>query len=360
MSKKNSSGNRLSDLIPQIEKRYGENIVRKGNALPNCTYLPTGIFLIDLALLGGIPESKMSLVYGWQSSGKSTLAMKVAASAQRKYPDSSVLYIDSEGSYDPLWAEKNGVDNERVVYVDPQSGEQAVDIMNSAIVADDLSLIILDSIAGTVPLKEVESSAEDAIVAVRARLMSRFLTSLKLRMSDELRRGHKVTAVTINQFRTNIGVMFGDNRVLPGGATQRYTADVMLEMKNAKPQQGKSENDVAIFEHNEHAFEIKKCKTGNSLPSGQFTMIRSPQHVLGVSGIDDGDTVVAYGKKMGMVTSGGGNWKFDGCDESFGSKDELVAHFYNEPEEYRLFKTKLIAIHRTSMGLPALPPDEYL
>lgn len=354
-----AEGTTLRNLISEVTKEYGEGVIIKGNAVPTYTYLPTGIFTLDMALLGGIPESAFTLLYGNPSSGKSTLAVKISASAQQKYPDKEVLYVDMEGTYDPSWAEKHGVDGDRLAYARPQSGEQAVDIICAAAEAEDVSLIIVDSLAAMVPTKDLDSSASDPVVATRAKMLAQMMAKLKNKIIEERKKGHQVTVVMINQFRLKIGVMFGDPRTLPGGEAQHFYADVKIEMKN-KERVGKDERDNEVVDYNEHSFVLAKAKTGNSLRNAEFRMIRNPDHVCGAGFIDDGSTVLAFGKKMGLVTGGGSSWSIDGIDQKFSKGDDMIEYLYANPEEFRILKQKLVSLQRRSMGVPALPRDEYL
>lgn len=352
----NSGGFTLKDVIKEVESEYGESVIKMGDAIQNETYLPTDIFTLDMALLGGIPECRFTLVYGWESSGKSLLALKTAAAAQRKYPDKKVFYANIEGTYDPNWAEVHGVDNSRLIEFQPTTGEQAVDVCVTVPEAEDVSLIIVDSLAMLVPMKDIENSAEDATVATQARLITKLMVKLKRIINMEKAKGHKVTVLFINQFRIDVGKFFGDNRTLPGGKAQLFAADVRIEMKN-KEIINKSTNVITVNEHN---FVITKNKLGNSIRTAQFNMIRDPESDLGIGFIDDVDTVCTFAKKYGLIAGRKPNWVLEGVEEPFETQEKLKQFLYDNPDKFKELKKVLVSIQRKTMGLPVLPPDEYL
>src|ERR1700757_3037434 len=139
-----------ADFEKYVQKRAGENVLKKGAEAPPITLLPSGVFLLDFALLGGFPEGRISTVVGQKHSGKTTLCHKAVGNFQRKYngiqrPKKKAVWIDTEQSYDPLWAQKNGVDIDEVILIQPPDGNAAADIYVAAFENDDFGLIILDS-----------------------------------------------------------------------------------------------------------------------------------------------------------------------------------------------------------------------
>ena len=347
----------LDTIIGDVDKKYGGGLIRQGSAMPNETYLPTGIFTIDMAMLGGMPEGRFLLYYGWESSGKTLLSLKTIAAAQKKHPDKKVFFVDVEGTYDAEWAAKHGVDNEMLERFQPLSGEQAVDVITTVAQADDVSVIVIDSLAMLAPMKDLENSAEDVTVATQARLISKMYVKLKVLVNKQRSQGKNVTIIAINQFRINVGQFFGDNRTLPGGKSQHFSSDIKIEMKNKEI----ADKDTGVVAHNEHSFVVSKNKFGNSLRQAQFSMIRSEnEQGLPIGFIDDADTVISFGKKHGLVTGKKPKWRIDGIDRDFVEQGDMKPWLYENLEEFELLKKKLIGIQRRAMGLPALPPDNYL
>jgi recombination protein RecA len=346
----------LSDVMGQVSKNYGSaNIMRAASTIPTHTHLPTDIFTLDMALFGGLPESMITMLYGWESSGKTTVAMRVVGAAQRKYPDKKVVFVDCEGTFQNGWAQRHGVNTDEMILVQPESGEQAVDIVDAVLRAQDTSLVVLDSIPALMPVKELEKSAEDATVALQARLIGTLTRKAKHALLDERKHGHYPTLCLINQFRNKI-TMMGDPRSLPGGNALKFFVDVRVELAN-KETLGRDEHDVETVDFNEHSFKITKNKIGTGLRSGEFQMVRNPSHPLGQGFIDDAKTVLTYAKKFGLFTGGGQAWRIAGLDEKFGRIQEAADYLYSDLEFYGGLKNRLISMQREHAGLR--PTDWY-
>lgn len=353
-------GTELGAIAGDIRKRMGEHSVSKGSASLGFNHIETGIFMIDFATFGGIQEGRVSQFYGHEASGKTTLAMRCGAAAQRKYPDGAVVIIDAEGTFDMRWAEYHGMDTERIVYCQPESGEEAVDILEAVMRAKETIMVIVDSLPALVPQKIIDKSAEDNTVAERARLIGIACSKILSASQAERARNHFPTVIIINQWRTKIGVMFGDPRVLPGGSQPRYLSSLMLEMKKKKQNTGRDHHDIETVFHNDHAFKIDKLKGGSSILQGEFEMICHAETGLEPGTINDFRTVGVYAKRMGLITGGGASWRIDGIDRKFSKLADIEQFLKDEPEEFLTLKRRMIMIKREEMGLPAIPKDGYL
>lgn len=349
----------LAAIMAQVTSRMGANVMRRATAVPGFNQIETGIFTLDMALLGGIPEGLTTMIFGWESSGKTTLAKRVAGRMQKKYPNKAVIFVDLEQTYDRQWGAKHGIDNERLIIVSPESGEQAVDVVDACLRAPETALIIIDSLPTLVPMAEANSSAEDTLVAARSRLIGRLCSKILQATITARNHGNAPTVILINQWRLKIGVSKGDPRTLPGGQQPKFLCTTMIEMKN-KEIAGRNSRDIEIVSHNEHAFVIKKSRVGNSSRTGEFVMIRDPEHALGEGAIDDAHVVVSYAKKFGLLTGGGASWRIDGLDRKFGKMAEVADFLEAHEEELLDLKRRLVIIQRTDMGLLPLPRDNYL
>lgn len=353
-------GSELGAVMGQISERMGVNVMRRASVIPGFCHLESDIFTLDMALLGGLAEGLVAQIYGWESSGKTTTAMRYAAAAQRKYPDKAVTWVDAEQTLDNTWARRHGVDDTRLLIAQPESGEQAVDILDAVLRARETSLVIVDSLPALVPQAEAEASAEDFLVAARARLIGRMCSKILAATLDQRHRGNFPTVILINQWRMKIGGgPKSDPRVLPGGMQPKFLSTTMFEMKN-KEHLGRDARGTEVVDWNDHAFTIKKSKVGNSLRNGEFTMIRDPDHPLGVGAIDEAAVVATYAKRFGVITGGGSSWHIDGIDHRFRKLEEIVAFLYAEEDTYRNLKRRLISMQRVFQGLPPFPPDGYL
>lgn len=347
----------IGAVIADFGKTYGSHVIRRATQKARFLHIPTDIFTLDMGLHGGVPQSLISMIYGWESSGKTTTAMRVIAQTQRKYPDMVAVLIDTEGTYDAEWGAKHGIDNERLVLVQPESGEQAVDLARAVIKAKETSIVVLDSLPALMPIKEMEKAAEDAVVALQARLIGRFVRTASQALIDERVRGHYPAVLLINQFREKIGVMHGDTRTLPGGNAIKFFVSVRWEVKN-KEIIGKDRYDSEVVDHNEHSWRITKNKLGNGLRNGEFVMIRNPDHPFGAGFIDDAKHVLTYARKFDLITGGGSAWYMDGVNDlsgtkpmRFGKLQEMLDHLYSDLDYYEDLKHRLICQQRGNNGL---------
>lgn len=339
----------LAAAMVSIAKLHGPNVIRMATeAITTFRHVSTGIFVLDMALLGGIPESLITEAIGWESSGKTTVAMRTIASAQRRNPDMRAVFIDVEGTFDPLWSMAHGVDYDKLVLVQPTHGEQAIDILDSVIRANDVSIVALDSLPALMTIKEIDKSAEDVVVAQQARLIGNAVRKATQALLDERKKGHSPVVLLINQWRSRI-IMMGDPRQRPGGNALRFFKAVAFEMKN-KEVLGKDERDIEVADYNEHSFKIDKNKVGNSIKQGEFTMVRNPSHPMGQGYVDEAATIITFARKFDIVSGGGSSWRFDDQDTRFGSLKELCNHLYEFPDYEAQLRHRMLCMQREAMG----------
>ena len=353
--------NQLENLAGQVADRFGTSVMRKATAVPGFCQTETGIFVLDMALLGGVPEGLSTMFFGWPSGGKTTLAMRVAANMQRKYPDKQVVYMDLEKTYDNSWAATHGMDNDRLFICQPNSGEEGVDIAHGVLQAPETACFILDSIPTVIPMKEADSSASDDFYAIRSKLIGKMCTKI-LDATTKARHnwGYAPTTILINQWRDKLdATKMGIKTKLPGGQQPNFLCTTQIEIKNFEVT-GKTDKGIDCVLHNEHSFKIKKSRIGNSLREGEFRMIRDNGHYLGAGAIDEASQVVGYAKKFGLLTGGGKNQRIDGTDQSFGSMEAIGEFLEDNAEHYINLKRRNIMAQRIDRGLPPLPPDQYL
>lgn len=340
----------LASSIATLAKSHGPAIITRGDMRPKFKHIPTGIFSLDIAMLGGLPEGLATLGYGWEHSGKSTMGYKMLAQAQRKFPDQAPVLIDIEGTYSPEWGAVHGIDNERLVLVQPETGEQALDVARAMVTSREVSALMVDSLAGLAPNAMLNKSFEDATVGEQARMISRFCVTVQSDFIKERNRGHRVALYLVNQWRYKIGVMRGDPRVLPGGIAQNYLAAIKIEFKN-KEQDGRDDAGHHQIDHNDHAFAIKKNKVGVAAREGEFMMVRNPEHPLGQGFIDDARAVITWAKSVGYVGGGGTKQTIRGVDRSFRTLQEMADYLYDTPDYNQWLRRSLIEDYRESKGL---------
>jgi recombination protein RecA len=334
-----------------VQKRFGTQSVSVASDIPQPRRISTGSFILDFALLGGIPESRATMIVGEKHGGKSMLATKIAANAQRMYPHKTPVYIDVEGTFDATWARKLGVDIDSMPVIQCDSGEMAVDVTDAVIGSEETSLVIVDSIAALTPMKEIQDSAEDQHVGLQARLVGRMVRKASAALVRERIRGHMVTLLFINQFRSKIGVTYGDPRSIPGGRALEYCATIQLIMKNKENKGKDSTTGIDAVETNEHAFTITKNKLNGGPRSGEFNLIRVGDRE-GV--VDDGRTLLAYAKKFGVYSGGGSKWQVELPSGAlqFGKAEEAVEALREDPEFYTELRNYVISLQAVNLGMP--------
>lgn len=319
----------LKETADAISKRFGNFAMRKADEVVQPDRISTGVFILDIATLGGVPHNRQTLLTGKRSAGKSTMCAKIIRGVQRQYPDKMPVFIDVEGTFDAQWNGLLGVDNDRLMVVDAESGEMAVDIADAVVSSQETSLVIVDSLAALTPTKEIDSSAEDAHVGIHAKLVTGMVRKLTSALIRERARNHFVTVLYVNQWRAQIGgfAAFGEPRSLPGGKALDYSTSLHIDIKN-KENKGRNAESVETMVTNEHSYSILKNKICNSARAGEFVLVRDDDAVPGLAtgDIDNAPTMLAYSKKFGYYTGAGKAQylEFDNVSHRFGKQDECI------------------------------------
>ena len=218
----------LANALKQIEKDFGKgSIMRLGEASANMNVetIPTGILPLDVALgVGGIPRGRIIEVFGPESSGKTTVTLHMIAEAQKM--GGIAAFIDAEHALDPVYAKKLGVNIDDLLISQPDTGEQALDIVDALVRSGAIDLIVVDSVAALVPKAEIDGDMGDQSVGLHARLMSRAMRKLTGFISKS-----RTVAVFINQIREKVGVMFGSPETTTGGRALKFYSTVRLDVR---------------------------------------------------------------------------------------------------------------------------------
>jgi recombination protein RecA len=349
----------LTRTIDAARKKYGEGVMVPGNSIPQPRRIPTGIFTLDAATLGGIPFNRCTMIYGAKHAGKSMTASRITGIVQKLYPDKSAVWEDIENTAEMVWMENLGVDTGNLLVAQPEMGEHASDLTISLIESLEVSLIVIDSVAALVPYKEYDSSAEDANVGLQARLIATMVRKIIPALLRERQRGHYVTIIFLNQYRSKIGGMakFGAEPInIPGGKTLGHATSLEIDLKNYEVS-GKAADGTGIIEHNEHSFTIKKNKMNNGERQGAFQVVRDDKHEFLREGeVDDVETIIAYAKNLGFYTGQGSATKvFDipGFRKLNAKRDVDMIRILNEdPKVYWQARTALILKIAQNRGMP--------
>ena len=227
----------LETALAQIEKNFGKGaIMRLGDDIPvNVEAISTGSLSLDLALgIGGVPRGRIVEIYGPESSGKTTLALHILASAQKE--GGEVAFIDAEHALDIGYARALGVNVEDMLVSQPDTGEQALEITEALVRSGAIDVIVVDSVAALVPRAEIEGEMGDSFVGLHARLMSQALRKLAGAINKT-----NCIVIFINQLREKVGVMYGNPEVTTGGRALKFYASVRIDVRRIETLKNGSE-----------------------------------------------------------------------------------------------------------------------
>ncbi len=220
----------LAIALEQIEKQFGAGAVMKlgDNTHMNVGVIPTGSLQLDLALgIGGVPKGRIIEIYGPESSGKTTVALHIAAEAQKA--GGTVAFIDAEHALDPVYAADLGVDVDNLLVSQPDYGEQALEITEQLVRSGAIDLVVVDSVAALTPRSEIEGEMGDSHVGLQARLMSQALRKLTGVLAKT-----NCVAIFINQLRMKIGVMYGNPETTTGGNALKFYSSVRIDVRRTE------------------------------------------------------------------------------------------------------------------------------
>ncbi len=275
--------------LTQIERRFGKGAIMKlGDAAKvQIEAIPTGSISLDLALgVGGVPRGRITEIYGPESSGKTTVCLHIIAHAQRA--GGFAAFVDAEHALDPSYAVKCGVDINNLYISQPDTGEQALEIVDSLVRSNAIDVVVIDSVAALTPRAEIEGEMGDSHVGLQARLMSHALRKL----TSAINNSH-TTVIFTNQLREKIGVMFGNPETTSGGKALKFYASVRLDIR--RTDSIKLGQDVV---GNRTRIRVVKNKVAPPFKTAEFDIMYS-------EGISREGGLIDLGLEMGLVKKSG-------------------------------------------------------
>jgi recombination protein RecA len=312
-SAKNIQDQRLQAVkiaMEQIEKQYGKGAIMRLGERGNVKVesIPTGCLPLDLALgVGGIPRGRVTEIFGPEASGKTTVCLHVIAEAQKQ--KGVVAFVDAEHALDPDRAKSIGVDLSELLISQPDTGEQALEIVETLVRSGGLDAVVVDSVAALVPRAEIEGEMGDAMVGVQARLMSQALRKLTGAVSKS-----KTALIFTNQIRHKIGVFFGNPETTPGGLALKFYSSVRIDLRRT----GSIKNPEGVVIGSTHRARVVKNKVAPPFKEAEF-------EIMNVGGISKSGGILDVALQMGIVTKSGSFFSYKG--KTIGQGREAAKRF---------------------------------
>ena len=290
-------GENLEKALANILKKHGSGSILQGEDKVEYERIPTGSLGLDIITGGGYPLGRFVEVYAPESSGKTTVAIHGMIQAQKKYPDKRVAIIDSEHAFDRNYAEDLGLKMDEVLIVQPDNGEQGLDIANDLIESGEVSMIVIDSIAALTPKAEIDGEIGENKVGLHARLMSQ-----ACRVMTAKTQKHQTVVYWTNQLREKIGVMYGSPETTPGGNAMKFYASIRIDLRKSKGKDLDANGDIT-----------NSKVTARTVKNKTFPPFRSCEFdILFGEGIDKTSELLYYGEKSGVVQKAGSWYSYNG------------------------------------------------
>ena len=327
----------LAAALAQIEKQFGKGSIMRlgeGEVIEDIEVVSTGSLGLDIALgVGGLPRGRVVEIYGPESSGKTTLTLQVIAEMQKLA--GTCAFIDAEHALDTAYAQKLGVNLQELLISQPDTGEQALEIVDSLVRSGAVDLIVIDSVAALTPKAEIEGEMGDSLPGLQARLMSQALRKL----TASIKRTNCMV-IFINQIRMKIGVMFGSPETTTGGNALKFYASVRLDIRRTGTIK-KGEEAIG----NETKVKVVKNKVASPFKTAEFD-------ILFGEGISRLGEIIDMGVNARVLEKSGAWYAYNG--EKIGQGRDNAREFLREnPELAREIENKV----RESLGIPLLPAD---
>lgn len=315
----------LKTTMENIEKAYGKGAVMKlsDERVMDVEVISTGSLSVDLALgVGGLPRGRIIEIFGPEASGKTTLAIYTIIEAQKA--GGIAAFIDAEHAFDRFYAEKLGMDPEKVIISQPDSGEQALEIAEQLIRSGAIDVVVIDSVAALVPKAEIDGEMGDSKMGLQARLMSQAMRKLTSLISKT-----NCCCIFINQLRDKIGVMFGSPETTTGGNALKYYASVRIDIRKIGLLKDSDDNPIG----SKTRVKIVKNKVAPPFKQVEF-------EILYGKGINKIGEVAELATELDILKKSGANYYYDGTKIALG-KDKLQKMLEENPELLEELKQKI-------------------
>ena len=328
----------LQAALAQIEKQFGKGTIMRlgeGDVIDDIEVVSTGSLGLDIALgVGGLPRGRVVEIYGPESSGKTTLTLQVIAEMQKQ--GGTCAFIDAEHALDTGYAQKLGVNLQELLISQPDTGEQALEIVDALVRSASVDLVVIDSVAALTPKAEIEGEMGDQLPGLQARLMSQALRKLTATIKKT-----NTMVIFINQIRMKIGVMFGSPETTTGGNALKFYASVRLDIRRI----GSIKKGEEVI-GNETKVKVVKNKVSPPFKTAEFDILYG-------EGISREGEIIDMGVEAKVLEKSGAWYAYKG--EKIGQGKDNAREFLRENPELAFEIENLV---REAVGIPSLPPLE--
>lgn len=316
---------RVRSTMDALNKKFGAGSIMMFGDKPDTSYevISTGSFGLDLAVgIGGLPRGRMVEIFGWESTGKTTIALNVIANAQKQ--GLKCMWVDAENAFDPEYADALGVNVDALQFSQPSCGEEGLEIADNSISAGTVQVVVFDSVAALVPKAELSGEHGESKMGLHARLMSQ--TCRKL---TPIIQRHNVLVIFINQLRHKIGVVYGSPEVTTGGNALQFYATMRLHVTRSTTEANSVTNGDGVKEGNLTTVKVIKNKAASPFKSCSFNIIYG-------KGVDKSSEILDYATHTGTIKKEGNTYTYDGTklgvgydvaktflDDNEGMRDEI-------------------------------------
>jgi recombination protein RecA len=325
----------LQAALAQIEKQYGKGTIMRlgeGEVIDDIEVVSTGSLGLDIALgVGGLPRGRVIEIYGPESSGKTTLTLQVIAEMQKQA--GTCAFIDAEHALDVQYAQKLGVNLQELLISQPDTGEQALEIVDALVRSGSVDLVVIDSVAALTPKAEIEGEMGDSLPGLQARLMSQALRKLTATIKKT-----NTMVIFINQIRMKIGVMFGSPETTTGGNALKFYASVRLDIRRI----GSIKKGEEVI-GNETKVKVVKNKVSPPFKTAEFDILYG-------QGISREGEVIDMGVEAKVLEKSGSWYAYNG--EKIGQGKDNAREFLKENPDLAVEIENKV---RAAVGIPLLP-----
>ena len=331
----------IEAAMSQIEKQFGKGAVMKlgEDAALSIDSISTGCLDLDIALgIGGVPRGRIVEIYGPESSGKTTVALHIAAEAQKN--GGAVAFIDAEHALDPSYAKRIGVDTENLILSQPDTGEQGLEIAEALVRSGAIDVLVVDSVAALVPRAEIEGEMGDTHVGLQARLMSQALRKLAGTINKT-----NCVAIFINQLREKVGIMFGNPETTTGGRALKFYASVRLDVRRIDSIKS---SDAIIG--NRTRVKVMKNKVAPPFKQAEFDIMYN-------EGISRTGNIVDVGVKEGIVQKSGAWFSYGDIRLGQGRENSKI-YLRDNPEIAIEIENKIREKHKLPLNTTPIVKEE--